>query len=88
MPVDPNNRWVEEAHPKTIGDTREGWRYGCWNKPRPRDGVAITIVQKGWDEQGYAVFTEQETRWLPGGCRHDKRETDPACEGCEWVKGD
>ena len=87
MPVDPNNPWVDEAHPKTIGDTREGWRYSCHDKPRPKDGVTITIVQKGWDEQGHAIFRDLETRWLPGGCRHDKRETDPACEGCKWIEG-
>ena len=88
MPVDPNNPWVGEAHPKTIGDAREGWRYSCHNKPRPKDGVSISVVKKGLDEHGHVIFERQATQWLPGGCRHEGKATDPACEGCKWVKGD
>ena len=84
MPVDPNNPWVEEAHPKTIGDAREGWRYSCHNKPRPKDGVSISVVKKGLDEHGHVIFERQATQWLPGGCRHDGKAADPACEGCKW----
>lgn len=86
MPVDPNNPWVEEAHPKTIGDAREGWRYSCHNKPRPKDGVSISVVKKGLDEHGHVIFERQATQWLPGGCKHDGKATDPACEGCKWKK--
>ena len=86
MPVDPNNPWVEEAHPKTVGDAREGWRYSCHNKPRPKDGVSISVVKKGLDEHGHVIFERQATQWLPGGCRHDGKATDPACEGCKWKK--
>ena len=67
MPVDPNNPWVEEAHPKTIGDAREGWRYSCHNKPRPKDGVSISVVKKGLDEHGHVIFERQATQWLPRG---------------------
>ena len=84
MPVDPNNPWVEEAHPKTIGDAREGWRYSCHNKPRPKDGVSISVVKKGLDEHGHVIFERQATQWLLGGCKHDGKATDPACEGCKW----
>ena len=86
MPVDPNNPWVEEAHPKTVGDAREGWRYSCHNKPRPKDGVSISVVKKGLDEHGHVIFERQATQWLPGGCKHDGKATDPACEGCKWKK--
>ena len=84
MPVDPNNPWVEEAHPKTIGDAREGWRYGCHNKPRPKAGVSISVVKKGLDEHGHVIFERQATQWLPGGCKHDGKATDPACDDCKW----
>ena len=84
MPVDPNHKYVEEAHPDTVKGT--GWGYGCNNLPRPKDGVSISVVKKGLDEHGHVNFERQATQWLPGGCRHDGKATDPACEGCKWKK--
>ena len=88
MPVDPNNPWGDEAHLKTIGDATAGWRYGCHNKPQPKGNVSVELIQLGWTEDGMRLTKKVETRWLPGGCRHDKREADPACEGCKWIKGE
>ena len=84
MPVDPSHKYVEEAHPDTVKGT--GWRYGCNNLPRPKDGVSISVVKKGLDEHGHVIFERQATQWLPGGCRHDGKAADPACEGCKWIK--
>lgn len=82
MPVDPSHKYVEEAHPDTVKGA--GWKYGCNNLPRPKDGVSISVVKKGLDEHGHVIFERQATQWLPGGCRHDGKAADPACEGCEW----
>ena len=82
MPVDPNHKYVEEAHPDTVKEA--GWKYGCNNLPRPKDGVSITVVKKGLDEHGHVIFERQATQWLPGGCRHDGKAADPACDGCKW----
>ena len=87
MPVDPNNPYVEVAHPKTIGDASAGWRYGCHNKPRPAGNVSVELVQLGWTEDGRRITEKVETRWLPGGCRHEKRATDPGCGGCQFIVG-
>ena len=84
MPVDPNNPYVDVAHPKTIGDASAGWRYSCHNKPRPAGNVSVELVQLGWTEDGRRITEKVETRWLPGGCRHDKRAADPGCEGCQF----
>ena len=84
MPVDPNNPYVEVAHPKTIGDASAGWRYGCHNKPRPAGNVSVELVQLGWTEDGRRITEKVETRWLPGGCRYDGKVTDPGCEGCQF----
>ena len=82
MPVDPNHKYVEEAHPDTVKEA--GWKYGCNNPPRPKDGVSISVVKKGLDEHGHVIFERQATQWLPGGCRHDGKAADPACDGCKW----
>ena len=45
MPVDPNHRYADEAHPSTM--TGAGWRYACWtlSDEYRRDRPGVTLVQ-------------------------------------------
>lgn len=79
MPVDPNHKYVDQAHEKTIAG--DGFRYsGCYNQPRP--STSRQTVQDGWNPDGRARFIEIESAWQEKPCTHDKREADPACRGC------
>ncbi len=66
MPVDPNHRYVNEAHKKTVHLASEGWRYGChsealieladcgaeaWGEDRPCVKWARAAIAKATGEQ-------------------------------------
>jgi hypothetical protein len=54
---------------------KEGAKYGCWNKPRPKGGDevrSIYAMPRSWPY----VFSEE--------CRYDMSLTDSKCEGCKW----
>lgn len=59
---------------------KEGFRYGCWNLPRPMEGQRVvgmrqSLCDKTWCEIWTYVFSTN--------CRFDMSLKDPACEGCE-----
>lgn len=66
------------VHEKVI--QKEGFRYGCHNRPRPkaRQEVISKFINAihGWSScvQPYRFSTD---------CRFDMSLTDPGCEGCE-----
>lgn len=67
------------VHEKVI--QKEGFRYGCHNRPRPEKGQRVigmrqSLCDKTWCEIWPYVFSTD--------CRFDMSLTDPACEGCEW----
>lgn len=59
---------------------KEDFRYGCWNKPRPK--------ARGWVFSNFLhTLLRRIWRWryvFSTNCRFDMSLTDPACEGCEW----
>jgi len=85
MPVDPENPYVDQPHPATIGRASEGWRYGCYNREDPPGDMSVEIVQTGWTPDGRRTVRGVVSKWLPGGCRHSEKTTDPACAGCRQV---
>jgi len=85
MPVDPENPYVDQPHPATIGRASEGWRYGCHNREYPPGDMSVEIVQTGWTPDGRRTVRGVVSKWLPGGCRYGEKTTDPACAGCRQV---
>lgn len=59
-----------------------GHRAGCQDKPDSR--VTVIQVQDGWTQDGRRNMREHRTEWLPIGCGHSYKRTDPACRGCTW----
>lgn len=83
MPVDPNHRYADEAHPSTM--TGAGWRYACWtlSDEYRRDRPGVTLVQDGWTEDGRRIMVEiQRTPKHGVACGHIPPNPDPACDGC------
>jgi hypothetical protein len=69
---------------------KEGFRYGCHNKPRPTDETTY-LAPDGWcqdyigssDWLGEMGFREVK-HVMSRDCRFDMSFTDPGCEGCWW----
>ena len=61
MPVDPNHRYADEAHPSTM--TGAGWRYACWTLSdeyrRDRPGVDAGAGRVDRTEKGWSKFPAQ-----------------------------
>lgn len=83
MPVDPNHRYADEAHPSTM--TGAGWRYACWtlSDEYRRDRPGVTLVQDGWTEDGRKRMVEVQRNPKQGVfCGHTPAQVDKACNGC------
>ena len=81
MPVDPNHRYVDEAHKKTVHLTSEGWRYGCHSSKLGEymRGGQTAYRAHPWNVTGRAwVITD----WKEINCGHSERHKDAACDGC------
>ena len=81
MPVDPNYRYVNEAHKKTVHLTSAGWRYGCHSSKvgaMPR-GTQTAYKAHPWNVAGPELVT---TDWKEINCGHNERHNDAACDGC------
>lgn len=69
--TDLNHQYVSPEH-----------RYACFNKPDSR--VTRGIEQDGWTPDGRRHMVDRQTEWLPIGCGHTWRESDPSCTDCKW----
>lgn len=77
-----------ETHAKVI--QKEGFRYGCHDKPRQTDET-VYLAPDGWavdyigsgDWLGEMGFVEVK-HVMSRDCRFDMSLTDPACEECRW----
>ena len=81
MPVDPNHRYVNEAHKKTVHLTSEGWRYGCHSSKLGeymRGGQTVYRAHP-WSRLRTELVT---TDWKEINCGHNERHNDAACDGC------
>lgn len=81
MPVDPNHRYVNEAHKRTVHLPSEGWRYGCHSSKAgssPRGGQTVYRAHP-WSSLGAELVT---TNWKEINCGHTERHNDAACDGC------
>lgn len=81
MPVDPNHRYVNEAHKKTVHLTSEGWRYGCHSS---KAGTSPRGRQTSYYAHPWAVGEDHLviTDWKEINCGHNERHNDAACDGC------
>jgi len=76
------------THEKVI--QKEGFRYGCHNKPRPTDET-VYLAPDGWamdyigssDWLGEMGFVEVK-HVMSRDCRFDMSLKDAKCEGCLW----
>ncbi len=61
---------------------------GCHNRQDSSPGY---WVQTGWHDdvpgQRVARYRYHLNPMSPG-CRHDRKQTDPGCDGCRWVEMD
>lgn len=81
MPVDPNHRYVNEAHKRTVHLPSEGWRYGCHSSKLGeymRGGQTVYRAHP-WSSLGAELVT---TNWKEINCGHTERHNDAACDGC------
>lgn len=85
MPVDPNYKYVEAVHDKTIAKASEGWRYGCHSK-NEHPQVEHTLVQDGWHLDGRRRMVAHTPKWKSDpankACGHLASATDPCCKDC------
>lgn len=81
MPVDPNHRYVNEAHKKTVHLASEGWRYGCHSSKLGEymRGTRTMYRAHPWSRLGAELIV---TDWKEINCGHTERHNDAACDGC------
>ena len=72
-----------ETHEKV--KQKEGFRYGCWNLPRPTDGTSYLAPDRLPTGYGnWELGNRRVVNVMSRECRYDMSLTDPACEGCDW----
>lgn len=85
MPVDPNHKYTDQAHPSTVDNN---YHYGCYNRP-PVEPY-WEFFQDGWTEEGtrnmvaVKVSFKEDVNCGHVGLSGLNKTNDPKCKDCRW----